>query len=222
MAIKSPGEDVRQLRTSVDWAMRRALEPEQILPLLRRLAGAAHPDSEDFAFAHRHLAELSVETQPWVAALSAKKLAVLYPDDHRAWAILGLAFSLLAHFHCAVAAYRRAVALAPNNPWYAHNLGHLLDVALNRPQDGLSLLASAHRREPDESEIASSYAHALGRTGNVEKARDLMKRTVKRGATADQKALLQWLEEGAPPKAAARRRRARPKTSGGGTPRPPT
>ncbi|MCU0692045.1 MAG: hypothetical protein MUF54_11635 [Polyangiaceae bacterium] len=199
--------------------MRRALEPDQILPLLRRLAGAAHPDSEDFAFAHRHLAELSVETQPWVAALSARKIAELYPDDDRAWAILGLAFTLLSHYRCAVTAYRRALSLAPSNPWYAHNLGHLLDVALGRPQDGLPLLALAHRQEPAEAEIASSYAHALGRTGNVEKARDLMRRYVKRGATADQKALLQWLEEGAPPKAAARRRRARRKSSVESTPR---
>ena len=90
------------------------------------------------------------------------------------------------------------MALAPQNPWYAHNLGHLLDVALGRPADASSLLAEAHKREPKEAEIASSYAHALARAGKLAQAKKVLRRVVAKGATAEQMILWRWLEQGAP------------------------
>ena len=86
------------------------------------------------------------------------------PADDGAWAVLGLAQSLLGNYRYAARAYERALALAPNNPWYAHNLGHLYDVALDRPQDALPLLAQATAAQPGEADIAASYAHALARS----------------------------------------------------------
>jgi len=188
------------------------LAPSEIVPIIKRLLGLVDPDSEDALFAHRHLAELTVESNPWQAALSARRLIRHHPDDDEPWALLALSLTLMGHYHAAVRAYRRALSLSPGNPWYAHNLGHLLDVALDRPNDGLSLLASAHRQEPHETEIASSYAHALGRVGKLEEARDLLRRSIRDGGNSDQRALLAWLDEatadctGEEPTVARRRR----------------
>lgn len=200
-------QEVRRLRRSADWALREPLDPCEVVPILRRLLRVAPADSEDALFAHRHLAEMTVESSPWIAALSARKLVARHPDDDQGWALYGLAMTLLAHYHAAVAAYRRALALCPNNPWYAHNLGHLLDVALDRPNEGLSLLSRAHRRIPEETEIASSYAHALGRVGKLEEARDLLRRSIRDGGNKDQRALLAWLDEATADRSPRRGRR---------------
>lgn len=190
-------DDLRKLRRSVDWALRQALDLDELVPMLRRLARHAPPDSEDFSFAHRHLAELSVERDPWRAALSARHVIALRPEDDGSWAVLGLSFTLMGHYHAAAAAYRRAVSLAPTNPWYAHNLGHLLDVTLDRPGEAVRLLSHAHDNQPGEANIAASYVHALGRVGRRSEARKLLKRFMKGGGTADQKALLRWLDSSA-------------------------
>lgn len=184
--------------------------------MLRRLAAAASPDSEDFRFAHRHLAEINVESQPWHAALSAKKVLAATPEDDRSWAVLGLSFTLLGHYRSAITAYRRALALSPTNPWYAHNLGHLLDVACDRPADAIPLLHKALRKEPKEAEIAASLAHALGGAGRLQEAQTLLRSYMKDGGTADQRALMSWLDEraalalGAP--AAPKKRRSKPRS----------
>jgi predicted Zn-dependent protease len=52
----------------------------------------------------------------------------------------------------------------------AHNLGHLLDVGMDRPEEALEHLARAHAAEPSHREIAASYAHALVRTGQRSEA----------------------------------------------------
>ncbi len=120
------------------------------------------------------------------------------PDDDGAWAVLGLAQSLLANYRYAARAYERALALTPDNPWYAHNLGHLYDVALDRPADALPLLARATFAQPAEADIAASYAHALARCGKVTMAKRVLRRAIRHGGTADQMALARWLDAGAP------------------------
>ncbi|HEY8942742.1 MAG TPA: tetratricopeptide repeat protein, partial [Polyangiaceae bacterium] len=112
-------------------------------------------------------------------------------ESDRAWAVLGLAHSLLGHFQSAARAYRRALVLAPDCAVYEHNLGHVLDVALNRPRDALVHLERAHRDMPEEREIASSYAHALLRSGQAEKARELLLRAVK-GVPEAEEILKAW------------------------------
>jgi len=196
-------EDLDRLRREVDRGLRERADPDELLPLLARLARAAPLYSEIWVFAHRHLAELGVEHDPWRAALFARRVITIRPDDDGAWAVLGLAQSLLGHYRFAARAYERALSISPDNPWYAHNLGHLYDVALDRPADALPLLERATRIEPEESEIAASYAHALARAGKVALAKKVLKRAIRHGATADQMALWRWLDAGAPMKTRA-------------------
>jgi Flp pilus assembly protein TadD len=197
MATSQTPEQVRKLRASVDWAMRQGLEPDQLLPMLQQLASAADDGGEDFCFAHRRIAELGLEAQPWLAAVSVRRVLAARPQDDACWALLGLAYTMMGHYRAAVGAYRRARTIAPSNPWYAHNLGHLLDIALGRPAEAVPHLASALRGQPREVEMAASYAHALGRVGRAEEARRLFKRYLGRGATQEHKALMRALEKAA-------------------------
>jgi predicted Zn-dependent protease len=195
---RSGQEDVDRLRREVERGFRDKLAPDDLLHLLARLARASEPGTDVWLYAHRHLAELGVERDPWRAALFARRVLTLRPDDDGPWAVLGLAQSLLGHYRYAARAYERALALAPDNPWYAHNLGHLYDVALNRPLDALPLLAQATEAQTGEADIAASYAHALARCGKLVLAKRVLKRAIRRGATSDQMALWRWLEAGAP------------------------
>jgi Flp pilus assembly protein TadD len=199
MGKRAESEDIDTLRRNVEWALRNALDADEVLPMLAKLARSAEPESDAWVLAHRHLAELAVDRDPWRSAIFARRVVNVDPDDDGAWAVLGLAQTLLGNYRYAVASYRRAIALAPQNPWYAHNLGHLLDVALGRPNDAVALLAEAYKREPKEPEIASSFAHALARAGKLAQAKKVLRRVVAKGATAEQMILWRWLEQGAPP-----------------------
>lgn len=195
---RSGQEDLDRLRRDVDRGLRAKADPEELLPLLARLARASQPGSDTWLFAHRYLAELGVEREPWRAALFARRVLERCPDDDGAWAVLGLAQSLLGNYRYAARAYERALAIAPGNPWYAHNLGHLYDVALNRPDDALPLLSQATEAQTGEADIAASYAHALARCGKLAMAKRVLKRAIRHGATSDQMALWRWLDAGAP------------------------
>jgi tetratricopeptide (TPR) repeat protein len=191
-------DDVERLRREVDRGFREKVDAEELLPLLARLARAAVPESDAWIFAHRHLAELGVEHDPWRAALFARRVLRVRGDDDGAWAVLGLSQSLLGNYRYAARSYERALALAPDNPWYAHNLGHLYDVALDRPMDALPLLEQATQAQTGEADIAASYAHALARCGKLMLAKRVLKRAIRHGATSDQMALWRWLDAGAP------------------------
>lgn len=195
---RSGAEDIDRLRRDIDRALADKLDADRVLPLLARLARATSPGSEPWLYAHRHLAEMGVEHDPWRAALFARRVLQFHEEDDGAWAVLGLAQSLLGNYRYAARAYERALAIAPENPWYAHNLGHLYDVALNRPHDALPLLAQATEAQTGEADIAASYAHALARCGKLVLAKKILKRAIRHGATADQMALWRWLDAGAP------------------------
>src|SRR5262245_57796134 len=212
MARGAP-QDMDHLRREVERALREQRCPEDILPLLARLARTAQPESDAWIYAHRHLAELGVERDPWRASIFARRVLSLRPDDDGAWAVLGLAQSLLGNYRYAARAYERALSLVPENPWYAHNLGHLYDVALDRPKDALPLLAQATAAQTGEADIAASYAHALARCGKVVLAKRVLKRAIRHGATSDQMALWRWLDAGAPESRAARPTRSTASTS---------
>jgi tetratricopeptide (TPR) repeat protein len=145
-----------------------------------------------------HLAELLVERDPWRAALFARRLLAHRPDDDRGWATLALCQTLLGNYRFAVSAYHHALTSAPKNPWYAHNLGHLLDVALNRARDAVGWLKRAYQSAAYSGEVAASYAHALARVGRLGEARKVLARAMKRSASREHAALLKWLEQGAP------------------------
>jgi hypothetical protein len=196
-------EPDKRLRRDVESALRRALDPSDVLPMLHRLARTAAPGSDERVFAHRQLAELLAEKNPWRAAIYAKRVTAERPDDDRGWALLGLSQTLLGHYRFAVTAYQKALACAPRNPWYAHNLGHLLDVALDRAGDALEWLQAAYADAAElghsaSGDIAASFAHALGRAGKVSEAKRVLVRAMKGGASREHEALLKWLERGAP------------------------
>jgi hypothetical protein len=95
-------------------------------------------------------------------------------------------------------AYHHALTSAPKNPWYAHNLGHLLDVALGRARDAIGWLKRAYQSAAYSGEVAASYAHALARVGRIAEARKVLARAMKRTASREHSAMLKWLEQGAP------------------------
>lgn len=207
MPERTPSPEPTRLQRNIERALCDAsFENHDILPMVEALARAAEPGSSAWVFANRQIAELLLEEQPWRAAIAARRVARHQPDDDGARAIQGLALTLLGHYHLAARAYRAALAIAPGNPWYAHNLGHLLDVALGRPGDALPHLRRAHEADP-HAEIAASFAHALARTGQLDEARRVLVRSLgKLAPSADQAALLAWIEDGAP---ATRRSAAR-------------
>jgi Flp pilus assembly protein TadD len=192
------GVESNRLRQEIERALRRAFDPADVLPRLARLARLAPPASDDGVFAHRQLAELLVERHPWRAAIYARRALAHASDDDRAWAVLAFCQTLLGNFRCAAKAYQQAIASAPGNPWYAHNLGHLLDVALGAPHRALPWLRSAYDAKADNSEIVASYVHALARAGQTGEARGVLERALERFDSRELEALLRWLDDGAP------------------------
>jgi Flp pilus assembly protein TadD len=156
--------------TDIEWALSQGLPVGDLVPMVQRLMHQAAPDSPHLNYAKRQLAELIVRREPFRAARLAREVLADNRDDDRAWAALGLACLLMGHFRMAERAYRMAISLVPHCPWYAHNLGHLLDVALERPHEALPLLRMSRRALPHEPEIASSYAHALLMAGDEDGA----------------------------------------------------
>ena len=175
------------------------MDPSDVLPMLHRLARLAEDGSDEGLFAHLHLAELLVERDPWRAALFARRVLAHRPDDDRGWASLALCQTLLGNYKFAVSAYHHALTTAPKNPWYAHNLGHLLDVALDRASEAIGWLKRAYTSAAYSGEVAASYAHALARVGRLAEARKVLARAMKRTPSREHSALLKWLEQGAPP-----------------------
>jgi Flp pilus assembly protein TadD len=198
MANRPTQTDAARLERNVAWALRNSFDARDVLPMVETLLRISERGSSTWVFAHRQLAELVVERQPWRAAAAARTAAAHDVDDCGARALLGLALTLLGHYRFAAKAYRDALALSPDNPWYAHNLGHLLDVALGRPKDAVVWLRRAFQREP-HVEIAASLAHSLGRIGQAVEGERVLRRALGTAPqTTDQQALLAWLADGAP------------------------
>jgi hypothetical protein len=199
-----------RLKRDVEGALERALDPADVLPMLHRLSRTAAPGSEESIFAHRQLAELLIERHPWRATLHARKVLAALPDDDRAWAILAASQAMLGHYRFAVTGYKRALEGSPNNPSYAHNLGHLLDVAMDRPTDALPWLRSAYLAHADSTEIAASYAHALARAGDVGEAARVLEGAMRQRSGSRERpsrehlALQKWIQKGAPRRKALR------------------
>lgn len=216
-AIMDCSETQSSLRRAIERSLNRGtFDPADVLPRLVRLARVAEVASDDHVFANLKLAELLVESDPWRAALHVRRALKHRPGDDRAWAILAFCQTLLGNFRCALNAYRKALACAPSNPWYAHNLGHLLDVALGEPERAIEWLRVAYEAKGGtHTEIAFSYVHALARAGRMEAARSVLSDARVSGELSGSReldALVRWLDQGAPS-----RRRGRPTlTSGDG------
>jgi len=188
-----------ELRRRAERALERSVKPAEVEPLLERLLDRAQKGSDTARFAHRHLAELRLETNPWRAALHLREL--LQADDHDdvLHALMGLCQALLGNYRAAVSSYRRALSYAPHTPWYHHNVGHLLDVALSDPGRAESHLRSAYRMQPGHDEIAASLAHCLARLDQLDEARTLAEQAVAADPdNAEHGNLLAWILAGAP------------------------
>ncbi len=190
--------DADRLRRLAENALAKGADGKDISALLLQLLDVVGDEGEHALFAHRHLAELRIESDPWQAALHLRRVAAHRQDDDVVHALMGLCQALLGNFRAAVAAYRRALLISPQNPWYHHNLGHLLDVALERAADAEHHLRDAHRMEPLEHEITASLAHCLARLGKLEEARELAEDAALAAPhNASHRDLLEWIEGGA-------------------------
>jgi tetratricopeptide (TPR) repeat protein len=200
MGERQPESAVERLRKQAEHAIAAAQGRRTVEPLLERLLHLAPDGSEPSVFAHRHLAEFRIEDHPWRALLHLRKVVTASPDDDVVHALMGLSQALLANFKAAVASYRRALAIAPRNPWYHHNLGHLLDVALDQPGAAVRHLEIAHRAtHPVEHEIGASLAHCLARLGRLDEARSIASAVASaEPRNREHKNLLAWIERGAP------------------------
>jgi hypothetical protein len=194
--------DSERLKRDVEGALQRALDPSDVLPMLHRLSRAAVPGSEESVFAHRQLAELLIERHPWRATMHARRVLAALPGDDRAWAVVAASQAMLGHYRFAIAAYKRALEGAPHNPSYAHNLGHLLDVAVGRPKEAVPWLRLAYSAHKESAELAASFAHALARAGDVAEARSVTESAMRRGGSREHSALRKWIQQGAPPQKA--------------------
>jgi tetratricopeptide (TPR) repeat protein len=196
MTTDASGGECQRLRRDVEVAL-SGPDPLRVLPLLHRLAARAESGSDESVFAHRQLAEVLLERDPWRAALHARRVTRMRPEDDRAWAALGLSQSLLGNYVYASHALLRALACAPDNPWYAHNLGHTLDIALDKPSEAVDYLRRAYERSGRNVDVATSLAHALGRAGQLRAARIVLSRAMKQSPTPERRALMRWLTAGA-------------------------
>jgi len=189
----------RRLRKRVERALASGARGIDVFRDLEAIVREAQDGDRDALFAHRQLAELRLEESPWLAALHLRKLIASAAADDGVHALMGLCQAMLGNFKTAIAAYRRAVEMSPRNPWYHHNLGHLLDVGGGNARGAIKHLRFAYELEPAEDEIAASLAHCLARLGELDEARDLADTAVRSAPdNPDHQALLEWVEHGAP------------------------
>jgi Flp pilus assembly protein TadD len=178
--------------------------------LLTQLVSAAEEGSEASLYAHRHLAELHLESNPWKAALHLRRVLGHCAEDDALHALMGLCHALLGNYRVAVRSYQEASALAPQTPWYHHNLGHLMDVALDDPVGAERHLRCAYDLEPEHDEIIGSLAHCVARLGDLDQAQTLAELAQEKApCNPDHRILLEWIGGGATdtPKATATVRR---------------
>jgi len=188
-----------RLRERAERALASGRRGGDVLTVLETMTREAPDGSAHALFAHRHLAELQLSGSPWRAALHLRRVAQAGAADDSAYALMGLSQALLGNYRTAVSAYRKAVKLAPRNPWYHHNLGHLLDVGLSESVAALDHLRIAHRIQPDEDEIAASLGHCLARLGQLDEARKLAELALRRAPrNREHQTLLDWVLNGAP------------------------
>jgi tetratricopeptide (TPR) repeat protein len=213
-----------RLRERAERALASGRRGGDVLTVLETMTREAPDGSAHALFAHRHLAELQLSGSPWRAALHLRRLVQAGAADDSAYALMGLSQALLGNYRMAVSAYRKAIKLAPRNPWYHHNLGHLLDVGLSESAAALDHLRIAQRIQPEEDEIAASLAHCLARLGQLKEAQAMAALAVRRSPrNREHQALLDWVKCGAPSNVApSARMERRPGRSGVEAHVPPT
>lgn len=194
--MQSGTDSLEVLRAEAEEALESS--SKRALPLLVKLLDKAPEGSDEALYAHRHLAELYLESNPWKSALHLRQVLAHSEEDDVLHALVGLCHALLGNYRVAVHAYRRAANLAPNTPWYHHNLGHLMDVALRDAVGAEPHLRRAFELEPEHDEIVGSLAHCVARLGDLEEAHRLAELArMAAPCNPDHVALLKWIEDGA-------------------------
>ncbi len=179
------------------WALSHGAESRDLVPMLEQLLKVSPEPGEIRRFAERHLAEQLLLKAPFRSARLARGLAQ-GGDDPEAWSLYGMALARVGCFQEALKAYRQAWRFAPHHPGHSHNLGHLLDVAMDRPSDGLEYLEAAYAAEPNVPDLASSLAHALARTGQGARALALLTQTHPMSREQAGTLIARWLAAAAP------------------------
>jgi Tfp pilus assembly protein PilF len=164
---------VHELLSDVSWAIAQNLPKRDLFAMLTRLVASAQPGSPEERFAKLELARLSVDKEPFRAARLVQEVLRHGPDE-AALGLLGIAHMRLGHFRAARRAFEKALRIVPDDAAVLHNLGHLIDVAFDRPEEALPHLALACRIGGDVPSLASSYAHALARTGQKARAEQIL------------------------------------------------
>lgn len=186
---------VHELLSDVSWAIAQRLPKRDLLAMLGRLAQSARPGSPEECYAKLELARLLVEQKPFRAARLVQEVLRHGPDE-AALGVYGIAQMKLGNFKAARRAFERALRLAPDDPATLHNLGHLLDVAFDRPDDALPHLELAVRLAGDEPALASSLAHALARTGQLARAEKLLVRGARLSTILAHRTVENWSRHG--------------------------
>jgi len=201
---KEINTSLRRLRKRVERALANGDRSSAVVRDLELMVRETNELNADVLFAHRQLAELRLEESPWQAALHLRQLIAANLRDDGVHALMGLCQALLGNFRAAISCYRRAIQIAPRNPWYHHNLGHLIDVGLGDAKVAVKHLQLAYELQPQEDEIGASLAHCLARLGQLGDAAKLAAEAVTNAPdNREHRVLLAWIEQGAPGRAPA-------------------
>jgi tetratricopeptide (TPR) repeat protein len=138
-------------------------QPARALPLLEELH-AQSPDDLDIARALTEAQVRSGHTDAWIAELQRRNAQAEQPVNHY---MLGLAYFSRASDAGgpAVAAFERAIALAPNEAEFHYRLG-LAQLESEQYAAALGPLRRAAELAPDRAAIRLPLAKALQRTGD--------------------------------------------------------
>jgi len=191
--------ELEALRTRAERALTEdGREPRR--EALEALLNSAPEGGDNAIFAHRHLGELLLEENAWRAALHLRHVVRAQPGNDVGHALLGLCHALLGNYQACIASFRRALALSPSNAFYEHNLGHILDLGLDRPEQAEPYLRRACEHSTNHHEIVASHAHCLARLGRFREARQATATaSTLRPDHAGHRALIAWIDAGAPP-----------------------
>lgn len=201
---KEINTSLRRLRKRVERALASGDRGSDVVRDLELMVREASEPNADVLFAHRQLAELRLEESPWQAALHLRHLIAANLRDDGVHALMGLCQALLGNFRSAISSYRRAIQIAPRNPWYHHNLGHLIDVGLGDAELAVKHLQLAYELQPQEDEIGASLAHCYARLSRLDEAAKLAAEAVENAPdNREHHVLLAWIEQGAPGRAPA-------------------
>ena len=108
------------------------------------------------------------------AAAELQQAVELRPDFAEAWSDLGDARKNLADFDGALSAFRRAVALSPDDPVAQYRLGsQLLDAGT--PHEAVEHLDAAVRLDPKNQSALNALQRALRQDGQTERAEAVKK-----------------------------------------------